>query len=109
MLPNASRAIIEPAKLRDYLLSTEHPVGRFKARFFRGLGYTRENWEILRDDLLRLAAAGEVTVGQPGAHGQKYEVSGSLVGPNGRGALVVSIWLIRTHLDAPRFVTAYPG
>jgi hypothetical protein len=33
-LPAADRALIQPEKLRDYLLSTEHPVGRFKAAFF---------------------------------------------------------------------------
>jgi hypothetical protein len=38
LLPNADRAVIEPAKLRDYLLSTVHPLGRFKARFCTALG-----------------------------------------------------------------------
>ena len=33
LLPNAQGAIIDEAKLRDYLLSEVHPVGRFKARF----------------------------------------------------------------------------
>lgn len=28
-LDKSQRAVIEPAKLRDYLLSTSHPVGRF--------------------------------------------------------------------------------
>jgi hypothetical protein len=37
-LPEGSRAVIEPAKLRDYLLSSSHPVGRFKAVFFHALG-----------------------------------------------------------------------
>jgi hypothetical protein len=32
-LPNAERAEAPPEKLRDYLLSPSHPVGRFKARF----------------------------------------------------------------------------
>ena len=33
-LPNAELAIIDPKKIRDYLLSSVHPVGRFKAHFF---------------------------------------------------------------------------
>lgn len=37
-LPAADRALIQPEKLHDYLLSTEHPVGRFKAAFFARLG-----------------------------------------------------------------------
>ena len=41
LLPGADRAIVDAAKVRDYLLSPEHPVGRFKAVFFGALGYTR--------------------------------------------------------------------
>lgn len=40
-LPAAQLAIVEPAKIRDYLLSPEHPVGRYKASFFNALGGTR--------------------------------------------------------------------
>ena len=35
-LPGAQRAIIDAAKVRDYLLSPEHPVGRAKARLLTG-------------------------------------------------------------------------
>jgi hypothetical protein len=38
ILPRAEDAVVEPAKLRDTLLSREHPVGRFKAAFFESLG-----------------------------------------------------------------------
>jgi hypothetical protein len=51
-LPAAERAIIAQAKIRDYLLSTAHPVGRFKAPFFVSLGYTSANWRRLEEDLL---------------------------------------------------------
>ncbi|HKH48502.1 MAG TPA: adhesin, partial [Thermoanaerobaculia bacterium] len=44
-LPGADRAIVDEAKVRDYLLSSEHPVGRFKAAFFANVGYTRQDWE----------------------------------------------------------------
>jgi len=33
MLPNPERAFVAPNKVRDYLLSPSHPVGRFKARY----------------------------------------------------------------------------
>jgi hypothetical protein len=36
-LPFENQAVIEVAKLRDYLLSSAHPVGHFKAAFFYGL------------------------------------------------------------------------
>ena len=62
-LPGAERAVVEPAKVRDYLLSPEHPVGRGKARFFTGLGFRRERWPELRDALLALGRTGEATLG----------------------------------------------
>jgi hypothetical protein len=47
LIPNADRAVIEAAKLHDYLLSRTHPVGRFKAAFFHALGYSADNWRQL--------------------------------------------------------------
>jgi hypothetical protein len=44
-LPAAERALIEPAKVRDYLLSRQHPVGRFKAVLFESLGYSADAWQ----------------------------------------------------------------
>ena len=65
VLPNAARAFVEPSKVRDYLLSLSHPVGRFKAAVFSALGYHYEHWEVLRDDLLALVQVGEAVLGQP--------------------------------------------
>jgi hypothetical protein len=50
-LPNVESAVIDPEKLRDYLLSPSHPVGRFKALLFSSLGYTQENWKQFEADL----------------------------------------------------------
>jgi len=44
-LPDWERVEIDPAKIRDYLLSSTHPVGRFKAPFFAALGYTEKDWQ----------------------------------------------------------------
>jgi hypothetical protein len=109
MLPNSALAIIEPSKVRDYLLSQSHPVGRFKSVVFTAIGYTQENWQILRDDLLALARSGVAVPGQVSTYGQKYEVSGKLTGPNGRAASFTTVWLVRRDAPAPRFVTAFPG
>ena len=58
-LPNARAADIAPEKIESYLLSEAHPVGRSKARFFRSLGFGRADSELLRQELLRIAAEGE--------------------------------------------------
>lgn len=50
-LPNTRLALIPLEKLRGYLLSEVHPVGKFKAVFFRSLGYTDSRWKRLENDL----------------------------------------------------------
>ena len=64
-LPNAARAVIEDAKVRDYLLSPTHPVGRFKSVFFAALGFSADQWTMLRDALLQLALTRDAEPGQP--------------------------------------------
>jgi hypothetical protein len=108
-LPAAEKALVEPAKVRDYLLSREHPVGRFKAAFFESLGYSLDAWHQLQADLRALGIAGEAILGDRTKYGQKYEVRGKLSRSSGRVASVVSIWIVRWGEDTPRFVTAFPG
>jgi hypothetical protein len=109
LIPNADRATIDPAKLRDYLLSASHPIGRFKARFFTALGFTPDHWEEL-GEALRIQHLTQD--GQPAGttdRGQKYTIRAMLSGPTGQSALVVSVWFIPVGGQVPRFVTAYPG
>jgi hypothetical protein len=108
-LPARERVRIEPAKVRDYLLSKAHPVGRFKAAFFEALGYSAFDWPLLKSDLRQLAVVGDATRGRRTKYGQHYEIRGILCGPSGRVAQVMTIWIVRSHEDAPRFITAFPG
>lgn len=108
-LPAAERAGIEPAKIRDYLLSTSHPVGRFKAPFFASLGYTSTNWRRLDEDLRDLAVSGDAERGTDSPYGQKYEIRGNLKGPSGKSAEVLTVWIVLFGRDVPHFVTAFPG
>jgi hypothetical protein len=107
-LPNADRAVIDPTKLHGYLLSRSHPVGRFKAVFFSGLGYSSENWQRLAADLRSQHLAHDAVPGKASRHGQTYEIRATLGGPSGRSAAVVSIWFLLAGEEVPRFVTAYP-
>ena len=108
MLSNASQAVVDPSKVRDYLLSSSHPVGRFKAAIFFALGYSQLDWETLSNALLVIAQTGDARSGEPSTFGQKYEVSAMLNGPNGRSRRVKTIWLVESEASARRFVTAYP-
>ena len=107
-IPGADRAIVDAAKVRDYLLSPGHRVGSAKARFFTQLGFDHQNWMILQDELHRLAQQ-EAQIGGATRFGQKYVVLGTIQGPSGRVAHIVVVWIILNGEDFPRFVTAYPG
>jgi len=107
-IPNAERAVIEPAKLHAYLLSRNHPIGRFKAAFFLALGYSSENWRQLEAALRSQHLSQDATAEAPTPYGQKYAIRATLGGPSGNSAEVVSVWVVRTGEEFPRFVTAYP-
>jgi hypothetical protein len=107
-LPRADSAIVDDAKVRDYLLSPEHPVGRFKAVFFGALSYRRDQWQQLREDLLDLGRSGTTEKGSKTQFGQKYEVRGILQGPSGGRAQVVTAWIVLNDEESPRFLTAFP-
>jgi hypothetical protein len=52
-LPAAHRAVVDPEKLRDYVLSPDHVHGRHKARvFLSALGIDQNNWEYLREQII---------------------------------------------------------
>ena len=106
-LPNADRAIVPSEKLRDYILSPAHPVGRFKSVFFRGLGYDASAYERLEMDI-RALLGGETEAAETNKFGTKYLVPGILVGPNGRSGKIVTVWIILSEESTPRFITAYP-
>ena len=107
MFLDAAAAVISPEKLRDYLLSTTHPIGRYKSTFFRSLGYMQDQWQVLERDL-RAILLNEAHIAGSTEYGQKFTVRGVLSGPNGRAAAILSFWIILTAERAPRFVTAYP-
>jgi hypothetical protein len=106
---NQKEVIIGVAKIRDYLLSTSHPIGRFKALFFFRLGYATDEWEILERDLRALLAGAENHRSVQGPHGVKHIVTGTLTGPNGMIAEVTTVWIVLNEEASMRFVTAYPG
>jgi len=108
-LQNADRAIVDPTKLQGYLLSATHPVGRFKANFFRRLGYDADQWHRLDADLRGQHLREDARLVDSSVYGRKYEIRAILKGPHGRADAVVSIWFVRVGEDFPRFVTAYPG
>jgi hypothetical protein len=108
-VPGVERAVLNADKVREYLLSDAHPVGRFKAAFFSGLGYSAAGWDVLAADLMAHAVENEASATENNEYGQKYEIRGRMAGPVGKTAVVVAVWIVLRGEDFPRFVTAFPG
>ena len=100
---------IAPAKTRDYLLDPEHSQGASKARFFRSLGYSRLAWRRLESDLRIAHDSWRMRSESRSAFGDVYRLVSVITGPNGRSAVVVTVWIIREGESFARFVTAHPG
>jgi hypothetical protein len=107
-LPNARLAVVERAKITEYLLNAEHPDNGGKAAFFVALDFSRSDLDTFAHALRRLALTADVTESMETMHGKKYIVDGELENPAGKEAWVRSIWIIDAGTDFPRFVTAYP-
>lgn len=106
-LPNPHRAIVGQAKVQLYLLSVDHPQGRFKAAVFNAVGYRAARWQVLEADLARTAHEPARRMSDT-AFGQKYEVPAILRGPAGGTIGIVVVWLVRWGETFPRLVTAFP-
>lgn len=107
-LPNAEVAQVDPNKVKRYLLSETHPMGRSKAKFFRGIGFNESNVDFLEQGMLAIAKTEEVTETVPSIHGMKYIVDGFVKTPSGTRIKLRTVWIIDKGQDRPRFVTAYP-
>jgi hypothetical protein len=108
-LPNAEHAVVDLAKIVDYLLSDTHAEGRGKAQIFRQFGFSPSDPEILRHALLHLARNNEVATVQSSSYGTKYVIEGPLMAPDGRTLVIRTVWIIDAGTSNPRFITAFPG
>ena len=107
-LPNHAQAYIQSNKLTGYLLSETHPIGKAKAKFFRGLEFDETNVDILEQELLNLAQTQAIHETVETTHGVKYIIIGPIETPSGKPVTILTVWIIDIGKDAPRFITARP-
>ena len=89
-------------------MSQRHPVGRWKAGFFRLMGFDESNFDKLMNAFRDIVDREEVQNVIYTDYGTKCVVKGGITGPNGRSGYVVTVWVIETGQSDPRLVTAYP-
>jgi hypothetical protein len=107
-LPNCEQARVPQAKVVDYLLSSIHPDGQTKARFFSANGFSAVDWQQFAAALVTHAQEHAVASVEKTTFGTRYVIEGILRTPGGRSPVVRVVWFIEDGETIPRLVTAYP-
>ncbi|HEY1102990.1 MAG TPA: hypothetical protein VGE70_06145, partial [Burkholderiaceae bacterium] len=105
-LPRARDAVVPPDKLLRYALDPNHYRGTHKALVFeRALGITRENYQLLADQLAQGASSRPATFVGANRYGGTYRVDIPVTGPGG-SAIVRTGWMVEPG-KPPRLTTAF--
>lgn len=103
-----TRLVIEPRKLTEYALNPDNPIGADKAVMFqRHLGFTRDNYESLLEQISDQALEADAILGHADEHGQRYRVDLEIIGTQGQREIVRTGWIVEPDSDAARLVTLY--
>lgn len=101
-----SKLVIQNEKLTRYLLMYQHKDD--KSKFLADYGYTLENWEILKQDILEVVTNTEIDEVSQTAWGKRFKVKNRWTAINGRLIEVITIWQQDEESDLAKFITLYP-
>jgi hypothetical protein len=104
-----SEIVIDPRKLTDYALDSESLRGKNKALMFqRHLGYTKENYQILLDQINDLILDAEATPQSEDQFGTRYQVDLEIQGIEPQQVETVRTgWLIAPNSQQAKLTTLY--
>lgn len=105
--PGRKNLIISREKLTDYLLSETHATGKFKARFFRNLGFNENNVNLFENAIQKIAKQ-PIKEESTSPFGVKYVIDGEIETPTGKIVQVRTVWIIEKGQKNARFITIYP-
>lgn len=105
----ARRIIIDSRKLTEYALNLDNPKGADKAIMFeRHLGFTKDNHQLLLQQIESKVLDAEATVQTTDVHGQRYQVDLEIEGVElGQIETVRTGWIVELKNDIARLVTLY--
>ena len=107
-LPNYENAYISKSKIAEYLLSETHILGKTKAVFFTSMGYSSDNWQVLKEDLLSIASSADIHEEISTDFGMKYILDGVVESPSGKTINLRTVWITEKSSNNPRLITAFP-
>ena len=100
---------IDPRKLTDYALDPDNPKGKNKALMFaRYLGYTKDNYQLLVQQINQKVLDAEATPQNQDQYGTRYQIDLEIQGIESEQIEIVRTgWLIPNHSRQARLVTLY--
>jgi hypothetical protein len=104
-----TEVIIDPRKLTDYALDPENPKGKDKAVMFqRHLGYTKDNYQLLLDQVYDLVLNAEAIPQNEDKFGTRYRIDLEIQGIEVQQIEIVRTgWLIPPNSNQARLTTLY--
>lgn len=101
--------VIDPNKIRLYLLNPDHDDGGPKAKFFLGWGFDISRPQELNDALIAHACAPNlIEVNHSYPYGPRFIYVGPMQSPNGMTPKVMSVWEVLHGTSFGKFITAHP-
>lgn len=101
-----SYLIIQDEKITKYLLVYQPKSD--KSQYLALAGYNLDNWELLKNDIIRSVEGYEIAKVTPTDWGTQFEVKSEWSGPNGRLIKVITIWQQDEGTEFVRFITLKP-
>jgi hypothetical protein len=100
---------VDSRKLAEYALNPNNPKGKDKALMFQQhLGYNRDNYHILQEQILAKALDAEVILGENDEFGQRYTMDMEIVGMRAMQKEVVRLgWIVEPESRVARLITLY--
>jgi hypothetical protein len=107
-LSNPHLLRVEATKVTEYLLSSDHPKGAAKAKFFKGVGFSDKNVEEFVGALRTHAAQNKIADVIPHAYGMKTVIDCLMPTPSGKPYCIRSVWNDHQDGEPPKLITAHP-
>ncbi|WP_449419658.1 DUF6883 domain-containing protein [Phormidium nigroviride] len=100
--------VIDTRKLTEYALNPDNPVGGDKALMFQlHLGFTRDNYESLLQQIQTKALLFEAILRRTDQHGKHYRVDMEITGIEGQQEIVRTGWVVPPDSNIARLTTLY--
>lgn len=105
----ATDIIIDSRKPTEYALNPDNPKGADKAVMFeRHLGFTKDNYQLLLDQIKSTVLDAEAILQKRDIHGQRYRVDLEIRGvQREQKEIVITAWIVGQNSTVARLVTLY--